>query len=83
MDPVLVKRRLMSRAADISDSQYDRKFQTDIINLMYEPQWTSRTKMHDWRNYVDKEIQLVWSFLSEQARLSLYINAEVQARREE
>ena len=83
MDQVLVKRRLMSRAAEISGRTYDRQYQSEIINLMHEPQFENKTKQHNWRNHIDTEIQAIWASLSEQARIALYIDAEAKAGSEE
>ena len=83
MDQVLVKRRLMARAAEVSNCTYDREYQSTITNLMHEPQFEKAVKVHDWRNYIDPEIQAIWSSLLIQARIALYISAETQAEREE
>lgn len=83
MDQALVKRRLMSRAAEVSKRQYDRAYQAEIINLMHEPQFSEKVKQHNWRNYIDDEVQVIWASLSEQARLALFINAEIRAGSEE
>ena len=82
MDESLVKRRLMSRAADVSDRKYNRPFQNEIMDKMHDPQFASLVKQHNWRNYIDEEIQQIWNSLSETARLALFINAEKQAGRE-
>lgn len=76
MDQVLVKRRLMARAAEVSNCTYDREYQSTITNLMHEPQFEKKVKQHDWRNYIDDEVQAIWSSLLMQARIALYINAE-------
>jgi|2_EtaG_2_1085320.scaffolds.fasta_scaffold01094_7 hypothetical protein len=83
MDEALVKRRLMSRAAAVSGRIYDRLFQNDILEKMCDPQFVNRVKQHDWRNYIDEEIQQIWNSLSESARLALFITANKQAGKEE
>jgi len=83
MDDVLVKRRLMARTAEVMGRQYDREFQSWVINLIHDPQFQRRNKQHDWRNYIDSEVQLIWNHLPESSRLALVINAETQAGKEE
>lgn len=82
MEDVLVKRRLIARAAEVSGVAYDRSFQVDIIDRIHDPQFQSHVQ-HDWRNYIDDEVKLIWNHLTESARLALFVNAEIQARKEE
>ena len=40
-------------------------------------------RIHNWRNYVDSEIKDIWSQLSDETRVGIYIVAEETASNEE
>lgn len=41
-----------------------------------EPEWTLAVGARDWRRFVSPSLRNVWSRLSEETRLAVYINAE-------
>ncbi len=56
----------------------------DIIELrITAPKWEKTRKRHDWRNYIDDDVQAIWGELPLEARLIAYIQAEKQADEED
>jgi len=80
MDQALVKKRLISRAADVTGRQYDRAFSVEIINLMHEPNFQDRT---GWKSAIDEELIAVWHSFPDQSKLALYITAVIATKTEE
>ena len=48
-----------------------------------KPDWKNNTKVHDWRNYVSEEIELIWDTFSDVQKYFIYKNAENEASNEE
>lgn len=40
------------------------------------PEWAVAGRVHDWRNYVDPDIQHIWFELPPDVRVYLYLQAE-------
>lgn len=48
-----------------------------------KPDFKHTTKIHDWRNYIPHEFQIIWKELPIITRFALVIMAEEQARNED
>ncbi len=48
-----------------------------------EPDWYARGKVHDWRNYVSKEVRDMWFTFTEVQCQALARQAQKQADKEE
>lgn len=47
------------------------------------PQWSKHQKVHGWRNYISREVRLLWGTLSDEAKQALARQANEQASNEE
>ncbi len=47
------------------------------------PDWAFGGKVHNWRNYIGEQTQLIWASFTPQQRLALAIDADELAGREE
>ena len=47
------------------------------------PEWDKAGKVHDWRNYISEEVQVLWLALSLEVRAALARQAEDVASNEE
>ncbi len=47
------------------------------------PQWDAVTLVHDWRNYINGELQAMWHTFTEEQQKAIALNAEEQAAGEE
>lgn len=48
-----------------------------------KPDFEHKTKVHDWRNHVPSDLQIVWKTLPRIAKICIVIMAEEQASAEE
>ena len=50
---------------------------------LFLPNWENSNKCHDWKNYIDKDIRLIWQMLSREERYMAFLMAEKRADAEE
>lgn len=55
----------------------------DIIKAVLETDFSKRTKVHNWKNYVPDALREKWSSLSLQTRIAIYYVAHPLAEKEE
>lgn len=53
------------------------------INNLDNPEWDKAGRVHDWRNYVGKEVQAMWATFSDEQKQALYKQADDIAGRED
>lgn len=53
-----------------------RALNADYRTKIEIPEWGLARHSRDWRRFVAPPIQQVWSRMSEEARLAVYVNAE-------
>jgi hypothetical protein len=64
-------------------SHPDEEFVTTEDAAVTTPQWELARKVHDWRNYVSKEIRAAWFTFTEEQRRMLFRQADEVASHEE
>ena len=47
-----------------------------------EPVWADADRIHDWRNYVNEELQRLWPTFNPEQKRAIAMNAEDIASRE-
>jgi hypothetical protein len=47
------------------------------------PEWSAQKKIHNWHNYVDDQVRVLWFSLSDEVRQKLAINFNNIADQEE
>lgn len=55
----------------------------EVLNTLLCPEWDKARRMYDWRNHVSLEVQDIWPRLSQDARLAVFLQANVEAYDEE
>jgi hypothetical protein len=56
------------------------------MNNIYEwnnPEWNKAGRVHDWRNYINKELQNMWPEFTNDQQRALFVNANELASKEE
>jgi len=54
-----------------------------IFDIFFNPEFEKKSRVHDWRNYIDTYFQERWHSLPIETRLILFINAERRADSEQ
>ena len=54
-----------------------------FLIILKKEDFNNRSRIHNWRNYIEKEIQEIWPQLSDETRVGIYIIAEKTANNEE
>ena len=47
------------------------------------PNWNKAQKIHEWKNYISKEVQLIWHSFTDEQKAALARQAEDDASNEE
>ncbi len=55
----------------------------NILNELDNPGWNSGGRIHNWKNYVDKEIQIIWPMLTKNERIIIAFYALEKADNED
>jgi hypothetical protein len=73
-----IDERLLALAASQCHSSRD-----EILAEIDDPQWNDTSRMYDWRNHVHNTMRQIWSDLTVEARLAVYVVSERHAAEED
>ena len=62
--------------------EYKKEVERNFTTL-FSPDWGNPSMCHDWKNYIDKDIRLIWQMLSGEERYMAFLTAEKRADAEE
>ena len=46
------------------------------------PEWSKRTRVHDWRNYISEEVREMWHTFTDEQKAALARQANIEASME-
>lgn len=55
----------------------------NILTELESPQWKEGGRCHNWKNYVDDDMKVIWSELTHKERTIIAYFADLQASQEE
>lgn len=64
---------------DTSNFIIDKNVPKDFIN----PNWKSKGRVHEWKNYVSEEVQDIWHSFNLEQKATLSLQAQQQASNED
>jgi hypothetical protein len=47
-----------------------------VAGTYLNPDWSNKTKVHDWRNYVGERTQSLWESLPDNVKLAIALDAQ-------
>ena len=72
------RKKLLSKAAEILGRRYDRAFISEFQDELNVPQFEVYLDSQNWQHHVPTEIQELWHFLDEFARITVWMIANNQ-----